>query len=245
MLEAREVQAQRAGIQVLWDVSLKVNEAEIVALVGPNGAGKSTILQVVSGLIRPTGGRVLFQGRSLSAVRASRIVARGLCHVPEGRGLFPQMTVRENLEMGCYLGPARTRRDESFRMVYEYFPRLGQRAAQRAGTLSGGEQQMLAIGRGIMSRPKLLILDEPSWGLAPLLARAIFDVIRRINAAGVAILLVEQNVHMALELAHRAYVLENGRIAGHGAGAELLADDHIKEAYLGQAPASPPAGSER
>ncbi len=244
MLEARDVQAQQGGIQVLWDVSLEVGEAEIVALVGPNGAGKSTLLQVVSGLIRPTGGRVTFQGRSLTALRANRIMALGLCHVPEGRGLFPQMSVRENLEMGCYLRTARAHRAESFRLVYEYFPILGRRAAQKAATLSGGEQQMLAVGRGIMARPRLLILDEPSWGLAPLLAKAIFDVIRRVNAAGVAILLVEQNVHRALELAHRAYVLENGRIVGQGAGADLLADDHIKEAYLGQSAAPPPAGSE-
>jgi branched-chain amino acid transport system ATP-binding protein len=244
LLEARDIQARRGGIQVLWDVSLEIQDGEIVALVGPNGAGKSTLLLVLSGLLKPAAGRVVFGDRSLAGLRADRIVSLGMCHVPEGRGLFPQMTVRENLEMGCFLTAARPRKAESFALVYEYFPILKQRAAQKAGTLSGGEQQMLAIGRGIMSRPRLLILDEPSWGLSPLLAQAIFDVIRRVNDQGVSILLVEQNVHMALELARRAYVLENGRVVGHGTGAELLADDHIKEAYLGQAPAAPSAGSE-
>ncbi len=244
MLEARGIQAHRGGIQVLWDVSLEVKGGEIVALVGPNGAGKSTLLQVLSGLIKPTAGQVIFRDQSLTGLRADRVVALGLCHVPEGRGLFPLMTVRENLEMGCFLGGARARRAESFDLVYEYFPILQQRATQKAGTLSGGEQQMLAIGRGIMSGPRLLILDEPSWGLAPLLAQAIFDVIRRVNAQGVSILLVEQNVHMALASAHRAYVLENGRVVGQGAGSELLADDHIQKAYLGQTPAPPSPGSE-
>jgi branched-chain amino acid transport system ATP-binding protein len=242
MLEARGIQANRGGIQVLWDVSLTVGEGETVALVGPNGAGKSTLLMVLSGMIKPTAGQVSFQGKSLGGLRADRVVGRGLCHVPEGRGLFPQMTVHENLEMGCYLGGARARRSESFDLVYEYFPILETRARQKAGTLSGGEQQMLAIGRGIMSVPRLLILDEPSWGLAPLLAQSIFDVIRRVNAQGVAILLVEQNVHMALESANRAYVLENGRVVGQGTGAELLADDHVQAAYLGGATGSDQPG---
>jgi branched-chain amino acid transport system ATP-binding protein len=244
LLEARGIQARRGGIQVLWDVSLDIADGEIVALVGPNGAGKSTLLLVLSGLLKPDAGQVSFRDKSLLGIRANRIVALGMCHVPEGRGLFPQMTVRENLEMGCYLGEARARRAETFELVYEYFPILQARASQKAGTLSGGEQQMLAIGRGIMSGPRLLILDEPSWGLSPLLAQAIFRVIRRINDQGVSILLVEQNVHMALESAHRAYVLENGRVVGQGKGSELLADDHIQEAYLGRAPAPPTTGSE-
>ena len=233
MLEAKRIEALRAGLQVLWDVSIEVNRGEVVALVGPNGAGKSTLLQVLSGLIRPIGGSVRFEGRPLTSLRPDRVVEMGLCHVPEGRGLFPQMTVLENLDMGCLLKKARALRARSLKIVYDYFPVLEARANQRAGTLSGGEQQMVAIGRGIMSCPELLILDEPSWGLSPLLAQAIYDVIARLNEGGMSILLVEQNVPMALELADRAYVIENGRIVGQGSGDELLGDDHIKEAYLG------------
>jgi len=220
-------------MQALWDVSFEVKEGEIVTLIGSNGAGKTTALHAISGLLRPRQGSITFQGQALHHEPPQRIVEAGLIHIAEGREIFPYMTVLENLELGAFPKGARRLRQQSLAYVMELFPRLRERQHQLAGTLSGGEQQMLAIGRGLMARPRLLMLDEPSLGLAPLLVAELFDCIRRIHAEQVAILLVEQNVHQALDLADRAYVLENGRTMRTGTAAELLADDTIQEAYLG------------
>jgi branched-chain amino acid transport system ATP-binding protein len=217
----------------LWDVSFEVKEGEIVTLLGSNGAGKTTTLHTVSGLLQPRQGSITFQGQALHHETPQRIVEAGLIHIAESRELFPYMTVLENLELGAFLKRARRLRQQSLAYVMELFPRLRERQHQLAGTLSGGEQQMLAIGRGLMARPRLLMLDEPSLGLAPLLVAELFDCIRRIHAEQVTILLVEQNVQQALDLADRAYVLENGRTVRTGTAAELLADDTIQEAYLG------------
>lgn len=220
-------------VQALWDVSLLVNEGEIVTLIGSNGAGKTTTLQTVSGLLRPHHGSITFQDQALHHQTPQRIVEAGLIHIAESRELFPSMTVLENLELGAFPKRARRQRRQSLAYVMDLFPRLRERQRQLAGTLSGGEQQMLAIARGLMARPRLLMLDEPSLGLAPLLVAELFDCIRRIHAEQVTILLVEQHVHQALDIADRAYVLENGRTVRTGSAAELLADDAIQEAYLG------------
>jgi len=220
-------------VQALWDVSFAVNEGEIVTLIGANGAGKTTTLQTISGLLRPRQGRIIFAGQVLHSEPPQRIVEAGLSHIAEGRELFPHMTVRENLELGAFPRRARPQRRDSLAYVMELFPRLRERQQQLVGTLSGGEQQMVAIGRGLMARPRLLMLDEPSLGLAPLLVAELFTCMRRINADNVTILLVEQNVHQALDIADRAYVLENGRTIRAGTAAELLADDAIQAAYLG------------
>jgi branched-chain amino acid transport system ATP-binding protein len=219
--------------QVLWDVSFEVKSGEIAALIGANGSGKSTILATVSGLLRPGRGSVTFDGTALHTRPPHETVALGIAHVPEGRGLFPEMTVRENLLLGALAPEAKTRRPETLEKVFTLFPRLRERERQPAGTLSGGEQQMAAIGRGLMSKPRLLLLDEPSLGLAPLLVAEIFRVIREIHDEGVTVLLVEQNVFRTLSIADRAWVLENGRIVLSGTGAGLLADDHVRKAYLG------------
>jgi branched-chain amino acid transport system ATP-binding protein len=220
-------------VQALWDVSLQVNEGEIVTLLGSNGAGKTTTLRTISGLLRPHQGSIRFQDQELHRVSPQGIVEAGLIHIAEGRELFPHMTVLENLELGAFPKRARRLRRQSLAYVMALFPRLRERQHQVAGTLSGGEQQMLAIGRGLMARPRLLMLDEPSLGLAPLMVAELFACIRRIHAEQVTILLVEQNVHQALDLADRAYVLENGRSVRTGTAAELLADDAIQTAYLG------------
>ena len=220
-------------VRALWDVSLAVDEGEIVTLLGANGAGKTTTMRVLSGLIRPRSGTVTFDGLAVHRLPPPRIVQAGLVQIPEGRRLWPRMTVLENLELGAYAPHLRRRRLEGLEWVFSLFPRLAERRIQLAGTLSGGEQQMLAIGRGLMSRPRLLMLDEPSLGLAPILVREVFRIIEEINARGVTVLLVEQNVRQALEVAHRGYVLETGRIVQSGAAADLLEDPRIKRAYLG------------
>jgi branched-chain amino acid transport system ATP-binding protein len=214
-------------------VSLRIEEGEIVSVVGANGAGKTTLLKAIAGLVRPTSGAVDLRGERLDRLPTHRIVERGVVRVPEGRRIFPEMTVRENLELGATPPEAKRKRLETLRRVYALFPILRERAQQLAGTLSGGEQQMLAIGRGLMGLPKLLMLDEPSLGLAPMVVREIFQTIRRINADGVTILLVEQDVIHSLNMSHRGYVLENGSIVLAGGGPELLANQHIRTAYLG------------
>ena len=220
-------------LTAVGDVSLEVREGEAVALIGANGAGKTTTLRAVSGLLPLRRGRIEFEGQRLDGLTSAQIVARGIAHVPEGRQLFPTMTVLENLELGARTRASRSRRDESLGRVFDLFPRLRERSEQLAGTLSGGEQQMCAIGRGLMACPRLLMLDEPSLGLAPVMVKAIFEDLGRINVQGLTILLVEQNVLRSLQLAHRGYVLENGRVTRSGTGPELLASGHIKQAYLG------------
>ena len=233
LLRVDGIEVGYGDLTAVGDVSLEVREGETVALIGANGAGKTTTLRAVSGLLPLRRGRIEFEGRRLDGLTSAQIVARGIAHVPEGRQLFPTMTVLENLELGARTRAARAGRAESLAGVFDLFPRLRERRGQLAGTLSGGEQQMCAIGRGLMARPRLLMLDEPSLGLAPVMVKAIFDDLGRINAQGLTILLVEQNVLRSLQLAHRGYVLENGRVSRSGAGPELLASGHIKQAYLG------------
>ncbi len=233
LLEVESVAAAYGQVRALWDVSFSVREGEIATLLGANGAGKTTTMRVISGLLRPLGGAVRLDGQMLHRFPPPRIVEAGIVQIPEGRRLWPRMTVMENLDLGAYVTRARARRAETLEWVLSLFPRLAERRAQIAGTLSGGEQQMLAIARGLMSRPRLLMLDEPSLGLAPILVREVFRIIRQINAEGVTVLLVEQNVRQALEIAHRGYVLETGRIARSGSASDLLQDTEIKRAYLG------------
>jgi branched-chain amino acid transport system ATP-binding protein len=233
LLRLEAVEAGYGDLTAVRDVSLEVRRGEVVALIGSNGAGKTTTLRAVSGLLPVRRGRIEFDGQALNGLGPAAIVARGIAHVPEGRQLFPSMTVLENLELGCRSAEARARRAETIEWVFALFPRLGERRRQLAGTLSGGEQQMCAIGRGLMARPKLLMLDEPSLGLAPVMVRLIFQTLARINREGTTILLVEQNVRRSLELGHRGYVLENGHITLHGSCRELLASPYIKQAYLG------------
>jgi branched-chain amino acid transport system ATP-binding protein len=233
LLDVRGLSVAYGDVRVLYDVTLRVGEREIVSLVGANGAGKTTTLRAVSGLLPVLDGEATFEGERLTGLPHSRVVERGIAHVPEGRQLFTNMTVGENLEMGAYLPRARAAMAQTLAWVTGLFPRLGERRAQLAGTLSGGEQQMLAIGRALMSRPRLLILDEPSLGLAPIMVKAIFDAVRRINAEGTTVLLVEQNLVQSLRLSHRGYVLETGRIVLAGGGEELLANPHTRKAFLG------------
>jgi branched-chain amino acid transport system ATP-binding protein len=233
LLEIENIAAAYGQVRALWDVSFAVGEGEIITLLGANGAGKTSTMRVISGLLRPLGGEVRFAGEPLR-VRPSRIVDAGIVQIPEGRALWPRMTVRENLQLGAYTKRARAHQVESLAWVLSLFPRLAERLTQLAGTLSGGEQQMVAIGRGLMSRPRLLMLDEPSLGLAPKLVREVFRVIRQINTdGGVTVLLVEQNVRQALEIAHRGYVLETGRTIQSGPASDLLQDPEIKRAFLG------------
>ena len=233
MLEVRGLEAAYGDVPALSGVTLEVGAGEIVALLGPNGAGKSTLLGCVSGLVRPRAGTISWQGEDLLAIAPHLIVERGLAVVPEGRRLFGSMTVEDNLELGAFSPRARAARRESLERVFALFPDLRARRRQVVRALSGGQQQMVAVGRALMASPRLLMLDEPSLGIAPQLVRAILDALVEINRAGVAILLVEQNVRAALTLAHRAYILEGGRVVGEGAGAELLGDPHVRRAYLG------------
>lgn len=234
MLQVNRVSAAYDEIQVLWDVSLEVNKGEIVGLVGANGAGKTTLLRTLAGLHRPQGGVIYFDGQEITSDPAHRKVERGLALVPEGRRLFPYMTVEENLLVGGFIKRARNNRKAALEHVYELFPRLAERRNQQAGTLSGGEQQMLAIGRALMSKPRLLMLDETSLGLAPVVVRDIFRLVQDLRTReGFTILLVEQNVQQCLQIADRAYVIENGRIVLEGSGQELMHNPHLKEHYLG------------
>jgi branched-chain amino acid transport system ATP-binding protein len=234
VLELEGVEVFYGDAQALYGVSLEVSQGEIVTLVGSNGAGKTTTLRAIAGVRRPARGDILFEGNSLMAVPAYRRVDNGIALVPEGRELWPQMTVRENIELGAFSKPARLKLDESLGRVYSLFPRLEERSSQLAGSLSGGEQQMAAIGRALMSRPRLLMLDEPSLGLAPILVQQVFDTIRRLHEdEGLTILLVEQNLTQALEVADRGYVIETGRIKTQGSSQELLEDESIRAAYLG------------
>ncbi len=236
LLEVDDIEVRYGAIRALKGVTFDVNEGEVVALLGANGAGKTTTQKTVSGMLRPSLGEIRFDGQRIDGIPAHQLIHLGICHVPEGRRVFPMMTVAENLEMGAFRfkKPDSTIHDR----VIELFPRLGERYKQFAGTLSGGEQQMLAIGRALMGKPRLLLLDEPSMGLAPLIIKQIFDIVKEINEQGVTVLLVEQNAAQALALADRGYVLETGEIVLSGTGQELLTDDRIRAAYLGEEIAS-------
>jgi branched-chain amino acid transport system ATP-binding protein len=233
MLEARQLRAGYGAAPAVWDVSLDVGEGDLVVVVGPNGAGKTTLINALAGMHRMESGRLSFLGKDISGLPAHRFCDQGIALVPEGRRLFTGMTVRENLEIGGYRGAAREKRESSLQRVIERFPVLGERLGLPAGTLSGGQQQMLAIGRALMAKPRLLLLDEPSLGLAPSIVMEMFRIIQEVNRDGVAVLLVEQNVAMALKLARRAYVLEEGRIVAEGSPQELASQPHIQRAYLG------------
>jgi len=235
LLELTDVKVSYGRIEALHGISLHVNEGEVVALIGANGAGKTTTMRAISGIRPLSAGRIVFNGEDITRLRADLRVVRGLCQAPEGRQIFPGMTVIENLDMGAYTRKDRAGIAADLERVYTLFPRLRERRKQAAGTLSGGEQQMLAIGRALMSRPKLLLLDEPSMGLAPMLIQQIFNIITEISQQGTTILVVEQNAQQALSRAHRAYVLETGEIVKEGTGAELLHDPAVREAYLGAA----------
>ncbi|MDQ6895201.1 MAG: ABC transporter ATP-binding protein [Actinomycetota bacterium] len=236
LLEVDDIEVRYGAIRALRDVSFEVNEGEIVALLGANGAGKTTTQKTISGMMRPASGEIRYDGERIDGVPAHDLINLGICHVPEGRRVFPRMSVRENLDMGAF----RFKRSdpEVLKRVFELFPRLDERSKQLAGTLSGGEQQMLAIGRALMGKPRLLLLDEPSMGLAPLIVKQIFDIVREINASGVTVLIVEQNAAQALGLANRGYVLETGEIVLSGTGKALLADHRVRAAYLGEEIAS-------
>jgi len=233
MLEIKNIDVFYGDVQVIWDISFNVKQGEIVALIGANGAGKSTTLKTISGLLRPRNGGILFNDIPIHKVEPYRLIELGIAHVPEARRLFVEMSVEENLDMGSLKGDAKKEREITKQLVFELFPRLLERRRQLAGTLSGGEQQMLAIGRGLMSKPKLQMFDEPSLGLSPILVKEIFGVIKKIKEEGTTILIVEQNVKQTLAIADRAYVLENGKIALQGTGAELLNNEHVRTAYLG------------
>jgi branched-chain amino acid transport system ATP-binding protein len=232
LLDVRDVEVRYGAIAALKGISFEVREGEIVALLGANGAGKTTTQKTVSGMMRPAAGSITLDGKRIDGIPAHDLIRLGICHVPEGRHVFPRMTVHENLEMGAFR--FRTVDRNEYERVLELFPRLRERIKQQAGTLSGGEQQMLAIGRALMGKPRLLLLDEPSMGLAPMIVAQIFDIIREINEAGVTVLLVEQNAAQALALANRGYVLETGEIVLQGSGQELLADERVRAAYLGE-----------
>ena len=233
LLELGAVTAGYGHFTALWDVSLRVDPGEAVAVVGPNGAGKTTLLRVISGLIAPRSGRIAFEGADLGGRPAHEIVAHGIAHVPEGRRLFPNLTVADNLKMGAFLPAARAHYRERLERVYALFPVLAERVSQLAGSMSGGEQQMLAIGRALMSGPKIILLDEPSLGLAPVMVLRVFDLIRRVREEGYTILVVEQNVRQVLKLVDRAYLLEVGRIRMEGRAADLAEQDFVRKAYIG------------
>ncbi len=237
MFEIAGLDVAYGDVQVLWDVSLRLDRGELVTVIGPNGAGKSTLLKCIVGLVKPRStqngrGRIVLEGQSLVGLPAEEVVRRGISIVPEGARVFPDMTVLDNLRLGSYLPEARVRREETLQQVFELFPRLEDRKNQIAKTLSGGERQMLAIGRSLMSRPRLLLFDEPSLGLQPSIVAQMFDTIKTVNERGTTVLLVEQKVHFSLEICHRAYVFENGRVVLEGPGQELLGNEHIKKAYL-------------
>jgi len=233
VLKLREIDAYYGDMQALRNVSIDVNQGEIVSVIGSNGAGKSTLLKTISGMLRPRTGSISLNGNEISRAPTFKIVENGISHVPEGRQIFPTMTVLENLEMGAQFPRTRKVQRETIDQVFTYFPRLKERLEQKAGTLSGGEQQMLAMGRGLMSLPALMMLDEPSLGLAPVLVSTIFEIIEKINEQGTSILLIEQNVFHSLKISNRGYVLENGEIVLSGAGQKLLENPHIRKTYLG------------
>jgi branched-chain amino acid transport system ATP-binding protein len=233
LLVVKNINAGYGKIQVLWDVCLTINEGEILALVGANGAGKTTLLHVISGILKPTSGTVTFRGQRIDGMPPNQIVELGISHIPEGRKLFTEMSIQENLEMGAYSKRAWKKKNETLQEVYKIFPRLKERSRQLARTLSGGEQQMLAMGRGLMSLPELCIIDEPSNGLAPKLVAEVFQIIKSLRGQGKTILIIEQNVRQTLEIADRAVVLENGRIALEGTCQELIKSDHVRKAYMG------------
>ncbi|MEI7705634.1 MAG: ABC transporter ATP-binding protein [Deltaproteobacteria bacterium] len=233
MLRIANLDFSYGDLQVLWDVSLDVKQGEIVTVLGANGAGKSTTLKNVSRLVRPSKGSITFDGHDLCALESHQVVELGVVQVPEGRRIFPEMTVLENLRMGSFLKSTRPDRQRNIERAFTLFPRLAERQKQLGGTLSGGEQQMLAIGRGLMTNPRLMLLDEPSLGLSPLFVRNIFEIIKEINKQGTTILLVEQNVFQSLRISHRAFVLETGRVVLSGTGEELLGNEHVKKAFLG------------
>ena len=232
ILEIKNLSVRFGGIKAVEDISIQVKEGKIVTLIGANGAGKSTTLRSISGIIRPEAGEILYNGENILGLSPDKIVSKGITMVPEGRKVFPNLTVLENLKIGAYLRKDNLNKDIEY--VYSLFPRLKERYWQQAGTLSGGEQQMLAVGRALMSQPKILMMDEPSLGLAPLVVKEIFDIVHTINDNGITVLLVEQNANMALKAADWAYVLETGHITMEGTGKDLLADEGIKEAYLGK-----------
>ena len=233
MLKVSQTDVYYGDMQALRNVSIDVNQGEIVSVIGSNGAGKSTLLKTISGMLRPRTGTISMNGNEISRAQTSKIVEKGISHVPEGRQIFPTMTVLENLEMGAQFPRTKKVQRETMKQVFAYFPRLKERLGQKAGTLSGGEQQMLAMGRGLMSLPALMMLDEPSLGLAPVLVSTIFEIIEKINSQGTSILLIEQNVFHSLKISDRGYVLENGEIALSGTGQELLENPHIRKTYLG------------
>ena len=233
MLKVDKLNFSYGDMKVLWDVDLEVHPGEIVTVVGANGAGKSTTLRNISRLLKPGSGTISFNGCDLGRLQPHEVVGQGIVQVPEGRRIFPEMTVRENLRMGSYLKATHGDREKNFQWVFELFPRLLEREKQLGGTMSGGEQQMLAIARGLMANPKVLLLDEPSLGLSPLFVKNIFQILQDINKAGVTILLVEQNVFQSLRISHRAYVMETGRVVLTGSGEDLLGNDHVKQAFLG------------
>ena len=233
LLELRGVEVAYGDLPALRGVSVSVEAGETLSVVGANGAGKTTMLRAISGLMRPRAGQILLDGERLDSLPSHAIVGRGVVQVPEGRKIFPSLTVLENLELGSYVAAAKARRREGLEEVFGLFPRLKERERQAAGTMSGGEQQMLAIGRALMARPRLLMLDEPSLGLAPIIVQEIFRIIGEINRSGTTVLLVEQNTRQALALSRRGYVLENGRVVLEGSGAELFGNEHVKRAYLG------------
>lgn len=234
MLSVNNLQVHYGMIQAIKDVSFEVNEGEVIALIGANGAGKTTILHTVSGLLQPTKGSVMFEGQDITKVPAHKIVSLGMAHVPEGRRVFAQLTVLENLKLGAYTRKDKNEMEETLQMIYKRFPRLEERKNQIAGTLSGGEQQMLAMGRALMSHPKIILMDEPSMGLSPIFVEEVFKIIRDISAEGVTVLLVEQNAKKALNIADRAYVLETGNIILQGDAKKLMNDESVKKAYLGE-----------
>jgi branched-chain amino acid transport system ATP-binding protein len=233
MLDIQNLNCFYGNVQVLWDITLNVQQAEIVALLGANGAGKTTLLNTITGIITPRSGAVFYMGQQISGLPSYSIIEKGIAYLPEGGRLFPEMTIKENLEMGAYGKTVWGRRKELLRRVYEMFPRLKEREKQLARTLSGGEQQMLAMGRGLMSDPKLCLFDELSYGLAPIMVTEVFNIVKSLREQGITVLLVEQNVRQTLEIADRAYVLENGRLGLCGDCCNLLEDDYIKKAYLG------------
>lgn len=234
MLEVKDLEVYYGMIQAIKGISFEVNEGEVIALIGANGAGKTTTLHTITGLLSPKSGHVMFEGKDITKVPAHKIVSMGMAHVPEGRRVFAELSVYENLRMGAYTRKDKNEIEESLKNVYKRFPRLEERKNQMAGTLSGGEQQMLAMGRALMSKPRIILMDEPSMGLSPILVNEIFDIIRAVSESGTTVLLVEQNAKKALSIADRAYVLETGKIVLEGNAKELLEDDSIKKAYLGE-----------